>query len=86
MPELELSEPAPRALNNRAPDVFRPGGWTPMRTYSDDEPVDFAIVGAGAGALACKLAEYVGAHLMPSFSAPSAGTSAAALSSWGRYG
>jgi len=29
-----------------------------MRTYSDDEPVDFAIVGAGGGALACKLAEY----------------------------
>ena len=31
-----------------------------MRCYSDAEPVDFAIVGAGAGGgtLACKLAEY----------------------------
>ena len=60
MPELDPSEAAPRALYNRAPDVFRRGGWTPMRMYSDDEPVDFAIVGTGAGGgtLACKLAEY----------------------------
>jgi choline dehydrogenase-like flavoprotein len=51
---------APRALNGRAPDVFRTGGWTRMGCYSDDEPVDFAIVGTGAGGgtLACKLAEY----------------------------
>ncbi|WP_113893211.1 GMC family oxidoreductase [Roseiarcus fermentans] len=50
----------PRATNGRAPDVFRPGAWTPMRCWSDDDEVDFAIVGTGAGggALACKLAEY----------------------------
>ena len=46
--------------DGRAPDVFRAGGWTPMRCMSDDEAVDFAIVGTGAGGgtLACKLAEY----------------------------
>ncbi len=51
---------SPRAMRGRAPDVFRPGGWVPMREYSDDEEVDFAIVGTGAGGgtLACKLAEY----------------------------
>jgi 2-polyprenyl-3-methyl-5-hydroxy-6-metoxy-1,4-benzoquinol methylase len=51
---------APRAIGGRAPDVFRPGGWVPMRQYADDETVDFAIVGTGAGGgtLACKLAEY----------------------------
>ncbi len=50
----------PRAADGRAPDVFRPGGWVPMRQYRDDEVVDFAIVGTGAGGgtLACKLAEY----------------------------
>jgi choline dehydrogenase-like flavoprotein len=50
----------PRAIQGRAPDVFRVGGWVPMREYSDDEAVDFAIVGTGAGGgtLACKLAEY----------------------------
>jgi choline dehydrogenase-like flavoprotein len=50
----------PRAIGGRAPDVFRPGGWVPMRQYPDDETVDFAIVGTGAGGgtLACKLAEY----------------------------
>jgi len=50
---------SPRAKEGRAPDVFRPGGWVPMRCYRDDEPVDFAIVGTGAGGgtLACKLAE-----------------------------
>jgi choline dehydrogenase-like flavoprotein len=49
----------PRARDGRAPDVFRVGGWVPMRGYRDDEPVDFAIVGTGAGGgtLACKLAE-----------------------------
>ncbi|MGJ0535648.1 GMC family oxidoreductase [Methylocystis sp.] len=49
----------PRAKDGRAPDVFRPGGWTPMRQYAEREPVDFLIVGAGAGGatLACKLAE-----------------------------
>jgi choline dehydrogenase-like flavoprotein len=40
--------------------VFRVGGWVPMREHSNDEEVDFAIVGTGAGGgtLACKLAEY----------------------------
>lgn len=49
-----------RAANGRAPDVFRSGGWIPMREYALNEPVDFAIVGAGAGGatLACKLAEH----------------------------
>ena len=48
----------PRARDGRAPDVFRPGGWVPMRCYADDEEVDFAIVGTGAGGgtLAYKLA------------------------------
>ncbi|MBP2298961.1 GMC family oxidoreductase [Azospirillum picis] len=50
---------APRACHGRAPDVFVPGGWVPMREHGEDEPVDFAIVGTGAGGgtLACKLAE-----------------------------
>jgi choline dehydrogenase-like flavoprotein len=49
----------PRARNGRAPDVFRRGGWVPMRCLSDEEEVDFAIVGTGAGGgvLAAKLAE-----------------------------
>ena len=53
-------ESLPRAINGRAPDVFTPGGWVSMREYAKDEPVDFAIVGTGAGGgtLACKLAEY----------------------------
>jgi choline dehydrogenase-like flavoprotein len=50
----------PRATRGRAPDVFRTGGWVPMREYSQDKEVDFVIVGTGAGGgtLACKLAEY----------------------------
>src|SRR5947199_1359612 len=50
----------PRACHRRAPDVFRPGAWVPMREYPLSEAVDFAIVGTGAGGgtLACKLAEY----------------------------
>ena len=50
---------APRGKDGRAPDVFRVGGWVPMREYRDDEAVDFAIVGTGAGGgtLACRLAE-----------------------------
>ena len=53
-----LDPERPRALNGQAPDVFRKGGWVPMRMYPDDEPVDFAIIGTGAGGgtLACKLA------------------------------
>jgi choline dehydrogenase-like flavoprotein len=49
-----------RATGGRAPDVFRAGGWTQMREYADDEAVDFAIVGTGAGGgtLACRLAEH----------------------------
>ena len=52
-------ENVPRAKAGRAPDVFREGGWVPMREYREDEEVDFAIVGTGAGGgtLACKLAE-----------------------------
>jgi choline dehydrogenase-like flavoprotein len=40
---------APRATDGRAPDVFRTGSWVPMRMYADDEEVDFAIIGSGAG-------------------------------------
>ena len=51
---------APRAKNGRAPDVFEPGGWVPMRQHRDEEEVDFVIVGTGAGGgtLACRLAEH----------------------------
>ena len=49
---------SPRALNGRAPDVFKRHGWVPMRCYRDRDCVDFVIVGTGAGGgtLACKLA------------------------------
>ncbi len=49
----------PRGKNGRAPDPMRVGGWVPMRQFDDNEEVDFAIVGTGAGGgtLACKLAE-----------------------------
>ena len=52
--------PEIRATAGRAPDVFTPGGWVPMRQYREDEEVDFAIVGSGAGGgtLACRLAEH----------------------------
>ena len=39
----------PRAKNGRAPDVFRRGGWVDMREYPETEPVDFVVVGTGAG-------------------------------------
>ncbi len=60
MPASDDPQTLPRAIDGRAPDALRAGGWTPMRCYSDDEAVDFAIVGTGAGGgtLACKLAEY----------------------------
>ena len=50
---------APRATDGRAPDVFRHGGWVPMRQYRENEAVDFVIVGTGAGGgtLAARLAE-----------------------------
>src|SRR4051812_7281751 len=50
----------PRGKDGRAPDPMRIGGWMPMRQYSETEPVDFAIVGTGAGGgtLACRLAEH----------------------------
>ena len=50
---------SPRAKDGRAPDVFRHGGWVPMRCHRDEDEVDFAIVGTGAGGgtLACMLAE-----------------------------
>ncbi|WP_042288018.1 GMC family oxidoreductase [Paraburkholderia mimosarum] len=56
---LESAFASPRGKHGRAPDVFRPGGWVPMREYALDDPVDFAIVGTGAGGatLACRLAE-----------------------------
>ncbi|CAJ6661450.1 glucose dehydrogenase [Burkholderia pseudomallei] len=49
-----------RGADGRAPDVMRVGGWVPMRMHRDEDEVDFAIVGTGAGGgtLACKLAEY----------------------------
>jgi choline dehydrogenase-like flavoprotein len=49
----------PRGKEGRAPDVLRPGAWVPMRQYRESEPVDFLIVGTGAGGgtLACRLAE-----------------------------
>ena len=50
----------PRAGGGRAPDVFdKHGGHVPMREYAEDEAVDFAIVGTGAGGgtLAARLAE-----------------------------
>jgi choline dehydrogenase-like flavoprotein len=49
----------PRGKHGRAPDPLRVGGWMPMRQYAEDDAVDFAIVGTGAGGgtLACKLAE-----------------------------
>ncbi len=48
-----------RATGGRAPDVFEPGGWIPMREYRDEDEVDFVIVGTGAGGgtLGCRLAE-----------------------------
>jgi choline dehydrogenase-like flavoprotein len=51
---------SPRAIDGRAPDVFRPGAWVPMQCHGDEDEVDFVIVGTGAGGgtLACKLAEY----------------------------
>jgi choline dehydrogenase-like flavoprotein len=60
MPGSDDPEVTPRAANGRAPDVFRQGGWVPMRQYAEDEAVDFAIVGTGAGGgtLACRLAEH----------------------------
>jgi len=55
------SSTTPRAQGGRAPDVFSfdPDACVPMRTYADDDEVDFVIVGTGAGGgtLACKLAE-----------------------------
>ena len=54
------AEPAtPRAIDGRAPDVFRPGGWVPMRQFSHQEPVDFVVIGTGAGGapLIARLAE-----------------------------
>lgn len=49
----------PRGVNGRAPDVFRPQGWVPMREHRDEDEVDFVIVGTGAGGgtLACRLDE-----------------------------
>ncbi|HVV94499.1 MAG TPA: GMC family oxidoreductase [Hyphomicrobiales bacterium] len=56
---LADAEERPRASGGQAPDVFRSGGWVPMREFADEEMVDFAIVGTGAGGgtLAARLAE-----------------------------
>jgi choline dehydrogenase-like flavoprotein len=40
---------APRAANGRAADVFKRGGWTPMRQFGENGVVDFVVVGTGAG-------------------------------------
>ena len=50
---------APRATGGRAPDVFRPDGWVPMREYPEDQAVDFVVIGTGAGGgpLIARLAE-----------------------------
>jgi choline dehydrogenase-like flavoprotein len=58
-PVSDDPQATPRGKNGRAPDVFHAGGWLPMRDYADAEPVDFVIVGTGAGGgtLACRLAE-----------------------------
>ncbi len=50
---------APRAADGRAPDVFKQGGWVPMRQHPENEAVDFAIIGTGAGGgpLLCGLAQ-----------------------------
>ncbi|PEQ13661.1 choline dehydrogenase [Novosphingobium sp. PC22D] len=47
-----------RCAGGRAPDPLVPGGWLEMREYGE-EPVDFVIVGTGAGGapLAARLAE-----------------------------
>jgi choline dehydrogenase-like flavoprotein len=54
-----MTDAEPRATNGRAPDVFTHDGWVPMREHRETEPVDFVIVGTGAGGgtLACRLAE-----------------------------
>lgn len=48
-----------RATQGRAPDVFSSDGWVPMRQHRDEEEVDFAIVGTGAGGgvIAARLTE-----------------------------
>ena len=59
MPASDDPQLVPRGKGGRAPDPFRVGGWVAMREYRDDEAVDFAVVGTGAGGgtLACRLAE-----------------------------
>jgi choline dehydrogenase-like flavoprotein len=54
-----IARDRPRAGQGRAPNVFKRGAWVPMRGFGDDEEVDVAIVGTGAGGgtLACRLAE-----------------------------
>jgi len=55
----EIVPDTPRGKHGRAPNVLRPGGWVPMKEYDENEEVDFAIVGTGAGGatLAARLAE-----------------------------
>ena len=56
---MTVGIPDIRATDGRAPDVFARDGWVPMRSHSEADEVDFAIVGTGAGGgvLAAKLAE-----------------------------
>jgi choline dehydrogenase-like flavoprotein len=56
---VDDAQKVPRGIDGHAPDVFRKGGWVPMREYELDQEVDFLIVGTGAGGatLACRLAE-----------------------------
>lgn len=54
-----MPEKKPRATAGQAPNVFRRGERIPMNMYPNDEEVDFAIVGTGAGGgtLAARLSE-----------------------------
>jgi choline dehydrogenase-like flavoprotein len=59
MPDAGDPRVVPRATGGRAPDVFRPGAWVPMREYPESDPVDFLVIGTGAGGapLIARLAE-----------------------------
>ena len=54
-----LTSPSRAPSTAARPTCSARGKWIPMRSYTDSDEVDFAIVGTGAGGgtLACKLAE-----------------------------